>query len=77
MQRQATLLGVEMGGMAGANAAVQQAYANQMAAGSAAVGALSAQAQAQYGLAGSYAQAGMSMVGSGIQAYGMYKMGGN
>ena len=31
MQRQATLLGVEMGGMAGANAGVQSAYANQMA----------------------------------------------
>jgi len=75
MQRQATLLGVEMGGMAGANAAVQQAYANQMAAGSAAVGALSAQAQAQYGLAGSYAQAGMNLVGSGMQAYGAYKAG--
>jgi len=30
MSRQATLLGVEYGQMAGANAAVQQAYANQM-----------------------------------------------
>ena len=30
MSRQATLLGVEYGGMAGANAGVQQAYANQM-----------------------------------------------
>ena len=72
MQRQATLLGVEMGGMAGANAGVQQAYANQMAAGSAAVGAMSAQAQAQYGLAG--AQYGMAgdILGAGIGAYGTY-----
>ena len=31
MQRQATLLGIEYGGMAGANAGVQAAYANQMA----------------------------------------------
>lgn len=70
MSRQATLLGVEMGGMAGANAAVQQAYANQMAAGSAQVGAMSAQAAAQYGLAGSYAQAGMDMMGSAIGMLG-------
>jgi hypothetical protein len=33
MQRQATLLGVDMAGMQGANAAVQQAYANQMQSG--------------------------------------------
>ena len=32
MSRQATLLGVEYGGMAGANAGVQSAYANQMSA---------------------------------------------
>ena len=32
MSRQATLLGVEMSGMAGANAGVQAAYANQMSA---------------------------------------------
>ena len=31
MQRQSTLLGIEYGGMAGANAGVQAAYANQMA----------------------------------------------
>ena len=70
MSRQATLLGVEMGGMAGANAGVQQAYANQMAAGSAAVGALSAQSAAQYGLAGQALQAGMGIISSGISAGG-------
>jgi len=75
MSRQATLLGVEMGGMAGANAGVQQAYANQMAAGSAAVGALSSQAAAQYGLAGSYMQAGMGIAGAGASAYGSYMAG--
>jgi hypothetical protein len=31
MGRQSTLLGIEYGGMAGANAGVQAAYANQMA----------------------------------------------
>jgi hypothetical protein len=70
MSRQATLLGVEMGGMAGANAGVQQAYANQMAAGSAAVGAMSAQAGAMYGLAGQQFSSSMGLVGGGIQAYG-------
>jgi hypothetical protein len=75
MSRNATLLGVEMGGMAGANAGVQQAYANQMSAGASAVGALSAQSAAQYGMAGTYMQAGMSVAGMGMQAYGAY-MGG-
>lgn len=36
MSRQSTLLGVEFGGLAGANQAVQSAYANKMAADSAA-----------------------------------------
>lgn len=43
MQRQATLLGIEMGGMAGANAAVQGAYANQMSAFGMEAGMLNAQ----------------------------------
>lgn len=72
MSRNATLLGVEMGGMAGANAGVQQAYANQMSAGASAVGALSAQSAAQYGMAGTYMEAGMSAAGMGTQAYGSY-----
>jgi hypothetical protein len=73
MSRQATLLGVEMGGMAGANAAVQQAYANQMAAGSAAVGALSAQSQAQYGMAGQMMGMAGDIIGAGASAYGAFK----
>ena len=36
MSRQSTLLGVEFGGLAGANQAVQSAYSNKMAADSAA-----------------------------------------
>tara|TARA_R110000737_G_scaffold65075_2_gene92875 strand:- start:131 stop:955 length:825 start_codon:yes stop_codon:yes gene_type:complete len=64
MSRQATLLGVEMGGMAGANAGVQSAYANQMAASNAAVGALSAQSAGQAQMAGSMLGATTSMVGS-------------
>ena len=75
MQRQATLLGVEMGGMAGANAGVQAAYANQMAAGSAAVGAMSSQSAAQYGMAGTYMQAGMDVAGAGLSAYGSVNAG--
>ena len=75
MSRQATLLGVEMGGMAGANAGVQQAYANQMAAGASAVGALSAQSAAQYNLAGQYMQAGTSMASGAMQGYGSYMAG--
>ncbi len=75
MSRQATLLGVEMGGMAGANAAVQQAYANQMAAGSAAVGALSAQSQAQYGMAGQMFGMAGDIIGAGTSAYGTIKAG--
>jgi len=72
MSRQATLLGVEMGGMAGANAGVQSAYANQMAAGNAAVGALSSQAAAQYGMAGQIMGGTLNMLGT----MGGYAAGG-
>ena len=43
MGRQSTLLGIEYGGMAGANAGVQAAYANQMASFGAQAGMLNAQ----------------------------------
>ena len=46
-----------------------------MAAGSAAVGALSAQSAAQYGMAGTYMQAGVGVAGAGAQAYGSYMAG--
>jgi NACalpha-BTF3-like transcription factor len=55
MQRQSTLLGMEMGEMTGARSATQQAYANQMAASSAAVGAQAAQASAWMNMSGSLA----------------------
>ncbi len=53
--RQATLLGMQMGESAGANASVQQAYANQMAAGTAAASAMAGQASASFGMAGQFA----------------------
>jgi hypothetical protein len=46
MGRQSTLLGIEYGGMAGANAGVQAAYANQMSGFSAQANMLSSQVQA-------------------------------
>ena len=56
MQRQSTMLGIEYGGMAGANAGVQGAYGNQMAG---------------FGMQASMANASLAatsqMVSSGIQ----------
>lgn len=51
--RQATLLGIQMGQTAGANAALQQAYANQIASGAAQANMYGQQAAAMYGLSGS------------------------
>ncbi len=45
MQRQSTLLGIEYGGMAGANAGVQAAYGNQMAAFGASANMIGSQMQ--------------------------------
>ena len=59
MQRQSTLLGIEYGGMAGANAGVQAAYGNQMAA-------FGASAQ----MIGSQMQMIGGMYGAGFQALG-------
>ena len=69
MSRQATLLGISMGEAAGANAAVQRAYANQMAAGAAQANLFGQQAAAQYAMAGQTASAAGEMV----TAYGQYK----
>ena len=63
MQRQSTLLGMEMGEVSGARAATQQSQANQMAAAGAAVQAKSAQSSASMGMA-------TSLLGT---AGGMYK----
>ena len=61
MSRQSTLLGVEMSGMAGANARVQSAYANQMSA----KGLDAQMLSAQMGMYGSMAQGfGSALSGS-------------
>lgn len=62
MGRQSTLLGIEYGGMAGANAGVQSAYANQMAGFGAQASMLNSQvgAAAQITAAGIEGAAGMS-----------------
>tara|TARA_X000001382_G_scaffold67507_1_gene46901 strand:- start:254 stop:1093 length:840 start_codon:yes stop_codon:yes gene_type:complete len=57
MQRQTTLLGIEYGGMGGANAAVQGAYGNQMSAMAAAGQMQSARYGANMQLAGSFVNA--------------------
>ena len=66
--RQATLLSIQMGQASGANAALQQAYSNQLASGAAMANMMGQQSASLYGLAG----AGMQMVGAGVQAYGAY-----
>jgi hypothetical protein len=68
MQRQSTLLGMEMGEMSGARAATQQAQANQMAAGAAAVQAKSAQASASMSMATNLAGTAGGMYQSDAQA---------
>ena len=68
MSRQATLLGMAQSESAGANAALQQAYSNQMAAATAATAA-KVDAWSAVG------QAGTSIAGSAMQAYGSAKGG--
>ena len=58
MQRQSTLLGIEYGGMAGANAGVQAAYANQMSGFATQASMLNSQLQ----FTGQMMSAGASMV---------------
>ena len=60
MQRQSTLLGIEYGGMAGANAGVQAAYANQMSA----FGMRASMLNAQVGMTGQIIGAGVGAVGT-------------
>jgi hypothetical protein len=69
MSRQATLLGIQMGQTSGANQALQQAYANQMMAGAGMANLMGQQSAALYGQAGSFAQAGMGMIGTAGQMY--------
>ena len=58
--RQATLLGIEYGGMAGANAAVQAAYANQMSG----FGMQSGMYNAQLGMTGQIISGGLQGLGN-------------
>ena len=60
MGRQSTLLGIEYGGMAGANAAVQSAYANQMAG----FGAQASMLNSQLAASSAMWSAGISAAGS-------------
>ena len=60
MGRQSTLLGIEYGGMAGANAGVQSAYANQMAG----FGAQASMLNSQVGAAATITAAGIEGVTS-------------
>jgi len=62
MSRQATLLGIQMGQTSGANQAVQQSYANQMAAGANQANMFGQQAASLYSLAGQQQQSGMNML---------------
>jgi len=63
MSRQATLLGIQMGQTSGANAALQQAYANQMSAMANQANLYGQQAAAQYGMAGDALQAAGNFAG--------------
>jgi hypothetical protein len=69
MDRQATLLGIQMGQSAGANAALQQAYSNQLAAGAAQANLYGTQMAGYYGMAGQ-AMGGMASMMGGLAAYG-------
>jgi hypothetical protein len=62
MGRQSTLLGIEYGGMAGANAGVQSAYANQMAG----FGAQASMLNSQLAASSAMWSAGMSAAGSAM-----------
>jgi len=70
MSRQSTLLGIQMGQTSGANAGVQQAYANQMSAGANQANMYGQQAAAQYGLAAQYSE----NMSDSINMYAQYKM---
>jgi len=70
MSRQSTLLGIQMGQTSGANAAVQQAYANQMMAGAQQANMYGQQAASQWQLAGQYSQNMSDTMGNYMQYNG-------
>lgn len=63
MSRQATLLGMQMGQLSGANNAMMQSQSNQMAAGAAQANMFGQQSAAQYGMAGQMLSTGMKTLG--------------
>jgi len=65
MNRQSTLLGMQMGQLSGANQAAMMAQQNQMSAGAAQANMYGQQSAAQYGMAGQMMSSGMSMVSAG------------
>ena len=78
MQRQATLLGMEMGEMSGARAGVQQASANVAAAGAAQTQAHASMAGSMMGAAGSLAGAAGKMFSpTGATTTAAQKLGGS
>jgi len=68
MNRQSTLLGMQMGQLSGANAAVMQTQQNQMAAGAAQANLYGQQAASQSELAGQMISTGMKTVGGMLEA---------
>jgi len=63
MNRQSTLLGMQMGQLSGANSAVMQSQQNQMAAGANQASMYGQRAAAQYGMAGQMFSTGMNTLG--------------
>ena len=68
MSRQATLLGIQMGQTTGANTALQQAYANQMAAGAGMANLMGQQAASLYGQSAAYMQMGTNIASTAVTA---------
>ena len=73
MSRQATLLGIQMGQTSGANAAVQQSYANQMAAGASQANLFGQQAASQQAGANAMISGGIDTMSAGVGYYGANK----
>ena len=67
MNRQSTLLGMQMGQLSGANQAAMMAQQNQMSAGAAQANMYGQQSAAQYGMAGQMMSTGMNMVSAGTK----------
>ena len=69
MNRQSTLLGMQMGQLSGANSAVMQSQQNQMAAGASQANLYGQQAAAQSSMAGQMFSGALSSVASGLTSH--------